>query len=169
MGSLSRLPRLIWGPLAIGLPTVRRLHQRVFEALRGCPFAQGFFPTFRLLEWGGRGEAGATRLLKKRFWVFCLHSAGGGGEQGWVVLLSACRCVARTSQRAVIATLFITYRSIYYLLYKTPNKKTCMSVCMYVALTSTSLFPSPLYINNDRSLISATAIDWSSQSKIRVC
>lgn len=84
-----------WGPLAIGLAprssrsTVRWFHQHVFEALRGSPFAEGFFPPFPLLGWGGRGEAGAKRLLKKWFPVFRLQSAGGGGTRlgGFVVCL----------------------------------------------------------------------------------
>ena len=67
------------------------------------PFAQGFFRPFPLLGWRGRGEAGAKRLLKKWFPVFCLQSAGGGGGgEGWVVLLSACRGVATIFNSAVI-------------------------------------------------------------------
>ena len=96
-----------WGPLAIGLAprssrsTVRWFHQHVFEALRGSPLAEGFFPPF---PYSGEEEEG--KLVQSVYWRNGFRSSvckvPGGEEQGWVVLLFACRGVARIFNSAVI-------------------------------------------------------------------
>ena len=108
MGSLSRLLRLRpardWSSSAIFPFNCPMVPSACFWSPSGFSISWRLLPPFPLLGRGGRGEAGAKRLLKKWFPVFCLQSAGGGGgeEQGWGVFLFAWRGVARIFNSAVI-------------------------------------------------------------------
>ena len=83
MGSLSRLLRLRpardWSSSAIFPFNCPMVPSACFWSPSGFSISWRLLPPFPLLGWGGRGEAGAKRLLKKWFPVFCLQSAGGGG------------------------------------------------------------------------------------------
>ena len=86
MGSLSRLLRLRpardWSSSAIFPFNCPMVPSACFWSPSGFSISWRLLLPFPLLGWGGRGEAGAKRLLKKWFPVFCLQSAGGGGGGG---------------------------------------------------------------------------------------